>query len=111
MRFLENDVVEPATIAFRRWENGDVIGLTRLVPHFWQAFDGPYYVVHRAHLQQAMYQIALNLGVKVNLNAWIMAYNVERPLITLDNGEAYNADLVVAADGLCILPALLVAVD
>jgi salicylate hydroxylase len=100
MKYLESNVVEPVTMAFRRWETGNVIGLTRLIPEFRNVFDAPYYVVHRADLQLAMYRMALESGVEVRLDCGIQTYDPDVPLITLESGETHTADLVVAADGL-----------
>lgn len=91
--------MKPTQIAFRRWENGAVIGLTRLVPEFEENFDAPYYVVHRAHFHDALYQLALKLGVEVVINAKVIDYDAEAPSITVESGKSYTADLVVASDG------------
>lgn len=84
---------------FRRWEDGTVIGNTRLVPHFRDDFDAPYYVIHRAHLHDSLHQQALKLGVKVVINSGVQSYDPLKPSITLADGSVYEADLVVAADG------------
>ena len=97
--FLASKVVEPANIAFRRWQNGDIIGLTKLVPDFQENFDAPYYVVHRAHFHDAMYQLALQLGVEVKINSKVVDYDDEAPSITTENGDLYTADLVISSDG------------
>lgn len=83
----------------RRWQNGKVIGRTRLDPEFKAEFDAPYWVIHRAHFHAAMHALAVDLGVTVNLASKIVLYDVERPSITLENGEIVSADLIVAADG------------
>ena len=101
--FFKDKVVEPATIGFRRWQNGNLIGLTRLVPDFRKAFDAPYYVVHRAHFQDAMYRLARDLGVEIHVNSGVARYDPDIPSLTLENGATYSADLIVAADGLCVL--------
>lgn len=92
-------VIEPSNILFRRWENGDVIGNTRLVPHFRENFGAPYYVIHRAHFHDALYQQALSLGVEVVVNSKVQSYDTSKPSITMVDGRAYEADLVIAADG------------
>ncbi|KAJ4515685.1 hypothetical protein HRR75_003764 [Exophiala dermatitidis] len=96
--FLESKVVTPADIAFRRWENGAVIGLTRLLPEFEENFDAPYWVVHRAHFHDAMYRLAVKLGVDVVINSKVVDYDIEKPSITIENGKTYTADLVVSSD-------------
>lgn len=97
--FLAGKIVKPGNIAFRRWENGKIIGLTKLVPQFERDFDAPYYVVHRAHFHDAMYRLALKLGVNIKINAKVLEFDEDAPSITLENGESYSADLVIASDG------------
>lgn len=97
--YLEKYVTEPESVLMRRWENGKVIGRTRLDPEFKEQFDAPYWVIHRAHFHEAMHALAVDLGVTVNLASRVVSYDVERPSITLDNGSVVPTDLIVAADG------------
>lgn len=83
----------------RRWQNGQVIGRTRLDPEFKREFDAPYWVIHRAHLQEAMHALAVDLGVTVNLASKVVSYDVDGPSLSLKNGSSVSADLIVAADG------------
>ncbi|RDL35133.1 Uncharacterized protein BP5553_07064 [Venustampulla echinocandica] len=97
--FLGPHVVEPDGMTFRRWENGDPIGYTKLVPDFRENFKAPYYVVHRAHFHTALYERALELGVTVKVASRVEEYDTAAPSLKLANGEEFNADLIVAADG------------
>ncbi|OAG10630.1 FAD/NAD(P)-binding domain-containing protein, partial [Paraphaeosphaeria sporulosa] len=97
--YLKGKAVEPDAIRHRRWQNGEILSLTKLVPEFEEKFGAPYYVIHRANLQRAMYQLALSLGVRVRVNAGVRSYNDEASSIVLENGETHYADLIVAADG------------
>ncbi|KIV90285.1 hypothetical protein PV10_07604 [Exophiala mesophila] len=97
--FLASRVVTPASIAFKRWQDGDVIALTKLVPEFQDNFDAPYWVVHRAHFHDAMYQLAKQLGVEVILNSRVVEYDQHGPSITTENGTTYSGDLVICSDG------------
>ena len=97
---MKDNVVEPDAIRFRRWKNGDPIGLTKLVPDFRTKYKAPYYVVHRAHFHEAMYQLALSLGVTVKVGHKVIEYDESVPSVTLSDGSGtLKADLVVAADG------------
>jgi salicylate hydroxylase len=98
--FLKDYVVEPEGISFRRWENGDRIGYTKLVPDFRQNFKAPYYVVHRAHFHGALHKRALELGVEVLVDSKVIVYEMDVPSVTLKNGSKYSGDLVVACDGI-----------
>jgi salicylate hydroxylase len=84
---------------FRRWENGDIIGYTKLIPGFRETFGGPYYVIHRADFHSAFYKRALDLGVRVKLASRVVDYDPQVPRITLEDGQSFEADLIVAADG------------
>lgn len=98
--YLGDRVIEPASILFRRWQSGEVIGHTRLVPDFRKNFDAPYYVIHRAHFHDALHRLALDLGVTVKVNSKVAEYDPAQPSLRLESGETYTADLIVAADGL-----------
>jgi salicylate hydroxylase len=101
--YLEEYVTEPESISFRRWQSGDVIGLTRLIPSFREQFGAPYYVIHRANFHSALHRRALDLGVTVKVASRIVGYDIEGPSIVLANGETASADLIVAADGVGLL--------
>lgn len=98
--YLEELATEPETIRMRRWQNGEVISVTRLRPGFKEKYGAPYYVVHRADLQLSMYKRAVELGVVVQLKSGVKKYDAERARVTLENGEVHEADLIVAADGI-----------
>ena len=94
-----NKAVQPDGILIRRWQNGLVVGHTRLNPEFPEWFGAPYIVIHRAHLHEALHQHALLAGTVVKVASRVVDYNLEQPSLTLANGEIVNVDLIVAADG------------
>lgn len=83
----------------RRWENGELIGLTRLGATFREEFGAPYWVVHRANLQIALYELAKDLGVNVKVGNGVKGYEEDTPSVMLEDGSVDQGDLVVAADG------------
>lgn len=97
--FLHGNVVEPEGMSFRRWKDGKVIGYTKLVPEFRQHFEGPYYVVHRAHFHEALHKRAVELGVVVHVAAKVAEYDTATSSVTLHDGRMVSGDLIVAADG------------
>jgi salicylate hydroxylase len=97
--YLEKYVTEPESVLIRRWEDGKVIGRTRLFPVFREQFDAPYWVVHRAHFHEAMHELAVDLGVSIKLASKVTSYDVHHPSITLAEGSIIYSDLVIAADG------------
>jgi 2-polyprenyl-6-methoxyphenol hydroxylase and related FAD-dependent oxidoreductases len=98
--YLKEYVIEPESISFRRWQSGNVIGLTQLIPNFREQFGAPYYVIHRANFHSALHKRALDLGVTVKVASRVVGYNIEEPSIVLENDETVSSDLVVAADGI-----------
>lgn len=102
MKHLAKNAVQPEYINFRRWQNGEIIGVTDLSPEFSAQYGAPYYVVHRAHLHTALYERALELGINVRLNSKVVAYDPGTASITQSDGSEFQGDLVVAADGMCI---------
>jgi salicylate hydroxylase len=106
--YIAPHAIQPTAIRIRRWEDGSVIGLTKLVPEFDKRFGAPYYVIHRANLQIAMYKLAVDLGVDIRLGQGVKEYDGERARVVLEDGMVVEGDLVVAADGmLSVTPAQL----
>lgn len=97
-------VVQPAKMNFRRWEDGALIGVTDTSPEFTAQYGAPYFVVHRAHLHNAMYEQAVALGVKTRLNSKVDSYDAETGTIVTSDGCYFQGDLVVAADGKSMNP-------
>jgi salicylate hydroxylase len=98
--YLKGYTTEPESISLRRWQTGDVIGLTQIIPNIKRTFGSPYYVIHRANYQSALYRRALDVGVKIKFASRVVGYDTEVPRIELETGMSVPADLVVAADGM-----------
>lgn len=96
---LDRHAVRPDGISFRRWQSGEKIGFTDLSGSFAERCGAPYYVAHRAHLHRALQQRAESLGVHIVVQSRVTSYNPDTPSITVENGQMYRADLIVAADG------------
>lgn len=86
-------------MSFRRWQDGEKIGYTKLVPDFRDTFDAPYYVIHRADFHDALYRLALELGVNVHVDSKVESYDAEAGTVQVAQGGSYTGDLIVAADG------------
>lgn len=97
--YLKPYVTEPESISFRRWQNGAVIGKTRLLPDFIDNFQAPYYVIHRADFHSALCRKANDMGIDIRLGARVVDYDPVLGSITLKDGTSHRGDLVVAADG------------
>ncbi|PLB44282.1 putative salicylate hydroxylase [Aspergillus steynii IBT 23096] len=60
-------------------------------------FGAPLYTIHRADLQRELLRLAR--GMDVRLGVKVVAADAEQGWIRTDDGAQYEADLVVAADG------------
>jgi salicylate hydroxylase len=98
--FLKGKVVEPQGMTFRRWENGEPIGHTKLIPEFRNNFDAPYYVVHRADFHEALHKLAQQHGVCLDVNCKVAKYDANEGKVTTLDGRVFYGDLVVGADGI-----------
>ncbi|RHZ58557.1 hypothetical protein CDV55_105320 [Aspergillus turcosus] len=96
--YLKPYVTSPESISFRRWQNGTVIGKTRLLPDFIDNFHAPYYVIHRADFHSALCRKAQDMGIEIRLGARVANYDPVLGSITLEDGTSHTGDLVVAAD-------------
>jgi salicylate hydroxylase len=81
-KLLEKAAVEPQTIYMRRWQDGGPIGRTKLVPEFRENFGAPYWVVHRAHLQQALVYRAADLGARVVVDSRVAQIDFDEGTVT-----------------------------
>jgi salicylate hydroxylase len=86
-------------MVFRRWQNGEPIGCTRLIPDFRDSYDAPYYVVHRAHFHAALCKLAHEHGVEVITDRKVIKFYEDVPSVETATGYTYTADLILAADG------------
>ncbi|KAF4304319.1 hypothetical protein GTA08_BOTSDO07426 [Botryosphaeria dothidea] len=97
--YLQDRVIAPEDITIRRWQNGEKIGFTKLKPEFEENFGAPYYVIHRAHLHDALHKLAEDNGAKILLKKSVVKFDPEIPSVETEDGESFSADLVIAADG------------
>ncbi|PVI02342.1 FAD/NAD(P)-binding domain-containing protein [Periconia macrospinosa] len=97
--YLDGKTAEPEAIRVRRWKDGSVLSITALKSSFREKFGAPYFVVHRAGLQGALFECAKDLGVEIHLGSGVSRYDDESGKVVLENGGVHSADLIVAADG------------
>lgn len=100
-RYLPELAVYPEKLYIRRWQNGEVIGGMNLLDL--QKFGGPYVHLYRANLQKALYEAALENGARYYFNSKVVDIDPTNVALTVQSGEVFRADLVVATDGLDLL--------
>ncbi|KAK7707405.1 hypothetical protein SLS57_009275 [Botryosphaeria dothidea] len=99
--FLAPHVIEPSGSVFRRWEDSSVVGRIALGAEIGRVFGAPFWVVHRADYQRALYERAVEVGVEVVFGARVEEVDAEMGCARWDAGrKERRGDLVVAADGI-----------
>lgn len=98
---LEKTSSSPEIFTIHRYSDGQVLGqrdnfgaemLSKYGSHFWD--------MHRADLQLAMYERAVEVGVEFQFGAIVTRHDLNTPAVTLSDGEWIEGDLIIAADGL-----------
>lgn len=56
-------------------------------------------VIHRADYHEVLMNEAKRLGVEILLNAKVAEVDFDSNLVTVEDGRAFGADVVVGADG------------
>lgn len=62
-------------------------------------YGSPFWDMHRADLQLAMFERARELGVKFRFGATVNRYDFQAAKVSLANGAELSGDLIIAADG------------
>lgn len=69
-------------------------------------YGAPFWDMHRADLQIAMFERAQDLGVKFRFGVTVTTYDFEGSKVSLSNGDEVSGDLIIAADGEFIPPGI-----
>jgi len=65
-----------------------------------QKYGAPFANIHRVDLQKALYERALELGVDFRFGQRISEADINDGRVTSMNGESFQGDLIIGADGL-----------
>jgi salicylate hydroxylase len=90
----------PAHVSFHTWSDGSEICRYALGREAEEEFGAPYLVVHRADLQGALVSALPPESVRLNTTAVAIDQDDDHASVTTATGERWEADLVVAADGI-----------
>lgn len=85
-------------INLRRWEGGQLLGASPLMPEVERNHGAPQYVIHRAELHRALMDEAQTVA-EIRVNSMVVSIEFQKPSVTLMDGTVLEADLVVGADG------------
>ncbi|KAL5512455.1 hypothetical protein ACEPAG_3108 [Sanghuangporus baumii] len=95
--------VEPESIVFRRYDNGNIVGRSHWGEVMRRRHGAPYYHVHRADLHDLIYDTAIaSPRVKLRLSSTVSTVDpTPKPQVsvTLTSGEVISGDIIVGADG------------
>ena len=83
----------------RSYGDGRELSTQNLDSAIEDVYTAPYLVIHRADLHSVLLQKARSLGVLIRLNCDVTSINFFKPSIELSNGESFESDLILGADG------------
>ncbi|MFK4101633.1 FAD-dependent monooxygenase [Streptomyces sp. NPDC019531] len=89
----------PSHISFRTWSDGTEIVRYALGREAEDAFGAPYLQIHRADLHHALASAVPSESVRLNTTVVGIDQDDKSASVTTASGERWEADLVVAADG------------
>jgi salicylate hydroxylase len=92
----------PENATMRHYQSGAKYLSLPLGGQCLRRYGAEYLHIHRADLQQVLYQSARDCGVNITLNAQVSAYQQSAGgvQLSLANGEKIQGDVLLAADGL-----------
>lgn len=95
--------VKPEAVVFRRYATGERVGYTRWGDTMDEKYGAPYLHLHRADYHSLLLRLATASDrVTLRLGCTVVGCDphASSPSITLQTGEAIEADLIVGADGI-----------
>ncbi|KAL5524213.1 hypothetical protein ACEPAF_9353 [Sanghuangporus sanghuang] len=102
---MRNVGVEPQALVFRRYVDGSIVGRTLWGAVISDEFGAPYYHMHRSDLQRILLERAQECpNVSFRVNSRVRSIdphpdNQGKVAIALVDGEIFEADLIIGADG------------
>ncbi|GGF60485.1 FAD-dependent monooxygenase [Alteromonas lipolytica] len=98
---VANTGVEPTSQNISHWESGETL-LTVVRSNTKEQYGSAYVYIHRADLHTILVKAAEQNGVTIHLNKQLETVNTdgEQASIVFADGETFEADLVIGADGL-----------
>jgi salicylate hydroxylase len=97
---LENLASSPEEFLIRRFDGRKVLGhRVNFAAEMLGKYKSPYWDMHRADLQLAMFERAKSLGIRFEFGTQVTDVNLAIPQLTTEKGDKITGDLVIAADG------------
>lgn len=96
---VQSCAVQPNAAILRSYRDGKVLSTQPLRAFMEETYAAPYLVIHRVDLHKILLTKAESLGVVIRLNSLISNIDFVTPSIELSDGEIYECDLILGADG------------
>ena len=97
---LEHSASSPEEFLIRRFDGRKVLGHRQnFTAEMLSKYKSPYWDMHRADLQLAMFERAKSLGIRFEFGTTVTDVDLAIPQLTTDKGDKITGDLVIAADG------------
>ncbi|MBY0147519.1 FAD-dependent monooxygenase [Neobacillus niacini] len=90
----------PEAMVGRGWETGEELFRTPLKGTFDRLFGAAYYHLHRADLHSILAEELPEECITYNVKCVDVIQKGEKAVAVFDNGEEFEADLIVGADGI-----------
>ena len=96
---IESTAISPSNITLRSYK-GPELSRQNLIPFVRETYNAPYFVIHRRDFQRVLVNKAKALEVDIRLDSSVTDIDFSRPSLKLHNGEEFQADLIIGADGM-----------
>ncbi|KAG5994541.1 hypothetical protein E4U43_003212 [Claviceps pusilla] len=93
-------LAKQAATSFRSLTYDGKVVLDRNLRVYEELYGAPWLLLHRADYLHMLLDEARRLGVVLKSGCQVTDVDFSAPSVTLENGEVYNADLIVGADGI-----------
>lgn len=99
---LQSKAFCPQQAVMRHYQHGKPYFSVPLGKTCEQRYGATYWHIHRADLQQALYQACSDNKVDIQLDSQILTYqqSVEQVSLQLANQQAFECDILIGADGI-----------
>ncbi|KDQ57616.1 hypothetical protein JAAARDRAFT_193917 [Jaapia argillacea MUCL 33604] len=77
----------------RRWNDGTILAVQPLM-------DMAGYIGHRGDYHDAFLERVRECGMVINMGHKVVAFDEDKPSVTLEDGREFEADIVIGADGI-----------
>jgi salicylate hydroxylase len=82
----------------RRYDTGKILGsMTR--DHSLKAYGYPSWTFARCRLQETLAQVLEERGVHIRFGCPVASVDLDKPAVTLKDGETLEGNLIIGADG------------